>query len=515
VAVVYNPSDKDKDQQNQDQSGSTQPVSAGTTMNAGNSTAPIGASSGSSTTQSGNPTGTSSGRFTNITNYLNANKNFNQGTGLGGKIVNNVQQQNQNLNNNVQTAQQNFNTQADQNRRQYDANFVNNTINNATTAVNNTEDVNKFNQMRDASYQGPTQLQDTPKLQVQAQNINDTTSQLGTEQGRFNSLRQMFNRPTYSAGQQKLDNVFLQNDPNQVKQLNNARVLGNQAQNTVNQANTQAQAKAQLYQNEAADTKQQTQGALNKAFSDQDAALQAKVDQGNALNQRLASELKNGTISADDAKLLGLQASDTGRLYTDSVYKNDGQAYAGSPSAQAALAAWNQPFQDKFLKDVANAGGQLSMDQLNDEFSNAYKTLQNVPGVRDIENYGVDTNAYLRNLDATKQNVASADDYARYQALSKLANVDPTLLTDPSQAGAFDNFKHFDTDAYNQAVATQKAAYESQANPLTNYLYNPDLYKFDLFNGSGMNSDTAAQNLAKLNALQNLYGVGKGIKIGE
>lgn len=389
MAVVYNPSDKDQDQQNQTQNGS-QPTNntSNTTMNAGNS-APITASSSSSSQSPSGPTGTSSGRFTNITNYLNANKNFNQGDGLGGKIVNNVQQQNQNLNTGVQNATQTFNQQANDNRRQYDQGFVNNTINNATTAVTNPNDVNKFGQMRDASYQGPTALQDAPKLQVQAQNIADTTSQLGNEQGRFNSLRQMFNRPTYSSGQQKLDNLLVQNDPNQIKQMNNARVLGNQAQNTVNQANTQAQAQGQLYTQEANNTKQQTQDALNKAFTDQDSALQAKVDAANTAQTNLRNDLTSGTVTQAEADRLGL--------------------------------------------------------------TNGMST------------FGLNLSDYLNNIDANKQTVANADDYSRYQALSKLANIDPTVLTNPQLAGTYDSqlANQFNKDNFNSARSSTEQNYLS------------------------------------------------------
>jgi hypothetical protein len=71
--------------------------------------------------------------------------------------------------------------------------------------------------MRDAQYKGPTQLD--PSLQTQAQDYTNLAGNVGTEQGRYNLLSQLYNTPTYTSGQKTLDNLFLQGNPQQLANL--------------------------------------------------------------------------------------------------------------------------------------------------------------------------------------------------------------------------------------------------------------------------------------------------------
>lgn len=211
------------------------------------------------------PEATSSGRFTNLTNYLNANKNYNapQG-GLAGQVVGGLQQQGNQIQQNLGTAQNQFNQDANAGRTQYNEDLINQAITNPYAVANNTDQLNQFTKQRDAAYTGPQGIDQSNQLRNQTQNYQQQTSGAQNENGRFSVLRNMFNTPQYNQGQQKLDNVFLQTAPQQLKGV---AALGNKATSNVNQAVGQAGADAQNYKNEAQNTKNQTRGRLNSAIT--------------------------------------------------------------------------------------------------------------------------------------------------------------------------------------------------------------------------------------------------------
>jgi hypothetical protein len=296
MASILNPNQEDNNEENQ-QNGPQQ-VSSGEAATVGG-----GMSAGP---------GTKSGRFTNISNYLKANQGYNQqGGGLAGKIAGNIKEQGNQASQNINKAKSEFEQNAQANRTQFDSGLVNNALNNATDFAQNDQNVTNFQKQLNAKYSGPEALQNANLLQNQAQNVQNLTAQTASEGGRYNLLRNMFNKPTYSTGQQKLDNLLLQGNRNQLKSLTGTRTIGNQVNNAANAATNDAIAKAQQFKDEAAQTAQQTNEQYNQVVSEKQAQLeqqkaQAEADR-KALQERLSGGLSARELAAEDLTKLGLQ----------------------------------------------------------------------------------------------------------------------------------------------------------------------------------------------------------------
>lgn len=544
MASLFQPFSTEDDDKNKDGSGSgnsssssqpLQPQSISGSSQASTITANGGAGSGQAQNQNQNAQqqGTSSGNYTNLQKYMTANQGFNNGQGLGAKVVNNINQAADQTKQQVNAAGNAFQQQAQSQINTWNSAqpLVQQAVADPSTFVQNNDNVAKVTAARDAQYTGPKSLQDLQgennlaNLQMKTQNVNDMANQGQTESGRFNLLRQMFGNQNYSRGQQSLDNLLVQGDKDQLRQMQATRQVAGDTANTLNAAQQQAQKTAADATQQAQQVQTDTRNAFNGAINTLDTSLQSKVDAGNALNQRLKDEVAKGTISAADAKLLGLQASTTDRLYTDDVYANKSGKVGtwddyNTDEVNNMLNAWSAPMGDAYQEYQAAHGPITSDDLFNSNSAlNQYinDKINNYGKVTDIENYGVDIGHYLNNMAATKQNVASADDYARYSALAKLAGVDPTLLTDPTQAGKFDSTSRLDLDNYNKAVDANKAAFEAQYNPLMSFFNNGDNFaSHDFFDpGTYQMEVLRPEYLSKIHDIQKAYGYGNGLKIGD
>lgn len=86
--------------------------------------------------------------------------------------------------------------------------------------------------------------------------------------------------------------------------------------------------------------------------------------------------------------------------------------------------------------------------------------------------YGVDPSKFLsENPQVNKTQAASADDYANYMALSKLAGIDPTYLTaeTQNQAGQLGSPVSFDKEGFQAAINSAKSAYDAAIAAANNY----------------------------------------------
>lgn len=397
------------------------PAPSGTTSESGVITP--GSFGGATPTSSGG--GTSSGSFNNIQKFISANKDFNADSGgLAGSVAKNIGTAANTASQNVAGAQNAFQTQAQTNANTFtNPDLVNQALANPSDFVQNQDNVNAFNQIRDAQYSGPQSLQDLQgpqnlaNLQVQAAGVNDLVNQGQSEAGRFNLLKQMFGTNTYNRGQQNLDNLLLQSNPDQLKTIQATRPQALQIQQDLNQNNTNAQALANQFKQQAADTQTNVRGQLNNTVqSNFDTLNQQASDAQNTFNQNysnLQNNLKAGNLNSDVLSKLGLQ---------------QGQYLYGT--------------------DLGKALGQ--------------NTAQ-----------------------ANMQNVASASDYARLNALSTLAGqtLSPeeaatmAQFSDPSKAGAFANTNVLDfLNAENpQAVANDIAAHKSAVEQSSDWLNNQNM----------------------------------------
>lgn len=397
-----------QDNQNQDQKddkqGQPQPL-AGSSQGGGVATGNGGISGSNQQSSSTQPQGTSSGRYTNISNYLKANQGYNQAQGgLAGKIGGNIQQEQQKTADAIAQSKTQFGQASQQGRNQFNQGLYGQATGDAANFVQDPKLMQQFQQMRENNYSGPNDLTNAQALQGQVGNIQDLTNQTGSEGGRFNLLRQMFNKPSYTSGQQRLDQLLLQGNQGQLGQLAGTRRLANQAAQGLSQASQAAQNQAQGYQNEALATQKQVGEGVTGEMTNEDKSISDKVTAAEKFRTeqlpRIQQGLSSGQLTQDDINYLGL---------------NEGQNL-----------------------------------------------------------YNIDPNKYLTSSDlqATKQNVASADDYARMQALGKLAgnytkpDTDQLLAqySNPAEAGIFakQGGAQFDKNKFLQDVQGAGEEYQNK-----------------------------------------------------
>ena len=372
---------------------------------------------GGSTSKSDTPT--SSGSFTNLQSYLNANQDQNFGSQLASKVQNTVDQANQ--------AQSNADTQfkgiVDQNTVNPNQDLINSAISDPTTFVSNQQNVDAFNQQKNANYSGPNSLSDESSLYNNAyqttQNAQQAANATQNEGGRFALLNQYFNAPSYSQGEQNLDQFLVSADPTAGKAFQNVQQNANQAQQNWN----------------------------NQLSADQGYASQA------------AQTTNSAATAARNA--LGIDASGnfTGVAGTNGDYTNGGaignlynQINDAATADQSAYNTQNAAVQQALKSD--NLSG-LTPDELNQlGLSNFSGPLWDVSPANFLT---INNNASSVN----PQTVANAEQYAQMAALSQLAGTPDTLLPNSSLAGTAPTQGYtFNTPAFQSAINDSQNAFQ-------------------------------------------------------
>lgn len=260
-----------------------------------------------------------SGQFTNLKNYIQANRNFNAaGGGLAGKVAGNIETQGRDVETQIGGAKEAFTqqkTQALEPIRQ-GAQLTQQAVANPMQFAQNQQNVQAVQAARDAEYKGPKSLADLQgrqsqaALQGQTQDFTTKVQQGQTEQGRFNLLRNMFARPTYSTGQQNLDNLLIQGQRDQIQRIadtgRTAAKVNQQLRQNIDQASQLGQQATQ----EARNIQQQTRGALNQRVLEERDAINTALEQAQRQQDRelyrLASGLQSGNIDKDIAEKYGI-----------------------------------------------------------------------------------------------------------------------------------------------------------------------------------------------------------------
>lgn len=261
--------------------------------------------SGASTTFDNQPPGSqagkpkTSGQFTNIQAYLNANKE--QATQMGSQVAGRVEQGAQEAQTNIGKFANEKQTVNTVNPNQYLAN---------PAAANKTE----YQALRQTGgYSGPDAIDKTQNYQAAAQSAQKATDLVkasGTEDGRMNLLQETYKRPTYSRGQQKLDQVLMQNDAaskdrfadiNQ-KYSNISSMFDNTANEVGNSIN---QAKQTAAQNKQALLAAETQARKDLIDPIQKRAQDAYAN-NTGLIDRVNADLSDDVLSEETLANLGL-----------------------------------------------------------------------------------------------------------------------------------------------------------------------------------------------------------------
>ena len=302
--MPINPLDTGDDSDNQSTDVQTNPLGGGATSpsaNAGSTGANVSGTSTSAVGGSGSgnaksPSTPSSTGFTNVNQYVNANAD--QSAGLGNAIAKNVNQQASQGLQGLSQAGQDFSNQVaaqSANPNQYSTQNIQNTLNADTTTPNATNvqsDIQQYNNVAKENSNFASGTNNTPSSLTQVSSYSPADAQLqqaeqaatltGTESGRATLLQggtvqssnpnnpnaQVnvtggFARPDYNTGQVNLDQLLLQNTPQ------NASTLTNLQSNLLGQyglANTENQA----IQNAATTRQNDIQGTQQSAQNIQD-----------------------------------------------------------------------------------------------------------------------------------------------------------------------------------------------------------------------------------------------------
>ncbi len=455
MASILNPLNKDDQGQGQQATAGPQQIASGqaATVGAGNAAA---------------PQGTKSGRFNNISTYLKANSGYNAaGGGLAGQVAGNIQNQGNQVKETTNQAQNQFNSSAESNRVKYDGDTVNNAMNNSADFAKDDQNVNKFQSMLNAKYNGPQGIDNAHVIQNQAQNVKNLTDQTSSEGGRFGLLKQMFNKPTYSGGQQKLDNLLLQGNRNQLNKLTGTRQLGAQTVNNVNQATNAATQAAGQFSQEAQDTQAKTRGDLTNAATQFDTDLTAKAQAAQAGRD---DKFNQAQLGAQEG-YLDSGMVDSAQLGGQNIYDLDISKYL----TKNGLGATKQNIAGAQDYDRINALKKLSGDFSNEATSGVFSNFGDASQADKFKNssdYDLDS-ARLKN-DATSRGSQFTGELADPTARNREA--DSALTGDLYYKGGIEKAL---TDSY-KGLTDQLNP--TDINPLTG---QPSGGAWDMYKNSG------------------------------
>jgi hypothetical protein len=360
------------------------------------SNSPGGGSSGgqpSQTPQANNSQRKGSGRFTNISQYLNANQGAGQQLATG--ISNNVNKEADKVGQSIASTQGIQSGIQSEQERVGKAGEIAGTI----KGLGSGGDANKALESLQSATQlrtGQSNVADLEKQSQQAlgtinqnvQNVGNLANQSNTETGRFDLLKKTYGQPGYTQGAQKLDQMFVQNDGSQTLGKLQRGLAGTfkqgqqQLGDITNQLNTGiggvkagvAQGQ-QLIQNAVGKFGADPgDGALNQLYSGLNAQkTQAEAAQAD-LVKRAREQIKTGELDKDVAESLGIN---DGMAY----YNTDLGQYANNISAKNANASLADVAQDdqiariNALKQFGGlADGDVNLGTKGSGFGTAFDT---------------------------------------------------------------------------------------------------------------------------------------------
>ena len=340
------------------------------------------------------PKGKGSGQYANIQSYLDANKD--QADQMGQKITTNVAKEADDATAKVQD----FSSKAPT-AQAYDPNEA---IKKAT-ALSDQEKAQYKEVKKTGGYTGPATVdgvegyQDVQKAASSAaQNVQNA----GTETGQQQLLKQTYARPQYSAGENRLDQVLLQNSAGSRANLENLSQKYSGIDKMFNDASINVGNKI----NEATKVAAANKGAFASAEEAARKALlnpiQARAEQANATNKdyvkRIQEDAADEVLSEETLKALGL--SEGTRLFDLNIgnYITPDLTQVGINNAATAderqkYAALASLFDDPTMSQITADGKAINPITFSDKFAkdqaakqaefDKYASSKNVVGTSD------------------------------------------------------------------------------------------------------------------------------------
>ena len=303
----------------------------------------------------------SSGQYANIQSYLDANKD--QADTMGSQISSNIE----NKGAEAKTAVEGFGAKAPK-VAEYDPNASLGRV----TSLSDQEKQDYKTQRQTGGYSGPQSLEQTEgyaDTQKKAQEASQLAKNAASETGQQQLLKDTFARPTYSAGQNKLDQVLLQGSAGSKQALQgvaskygNLDQLFNEAQGNVGASINSAKAQAlKNKENIAAAEKSARENLINP--------IQQRAAEQNAANQaligRAQGDLQDETVAADLLAQLGINEGQNlfdlnlgNYLGTDSTQVGLNQA--ANAEERAKYAALANLFEDQSMNQIDASGKAIT-----------------------------------------------------------------------------------------------------------------------------------------------------------
>lgn len=354
-----------------------------------------------------------SGRFTNIQSYLSA-ANSETGQQSGGQQiqagVQKAQEQNAaNVREGIAKSQEQFgNAYNAENTRLAGAQpFVQNTLQQVQTNPSQLTD-EQINQYRglatgQGAYKDLNGLSNAPD----ASGLQSAATMAGTEGGRYQLLNDTFKRPTYTSGQQKLDQLLLQTQSAAPLQRNLSQ-LATDVTGERTAAMTDADLKAKALHTLAGDVST----AANTGVAGAETSLE------NAVNDRVTSS---------------------------------------QGSADKAYDYFNKALSGQTLKPEESA---MALQFAKDQGIDLNQGLYGIPGYQDFH-----PEQFLTHQQFNKQNISSPEERARANALSKLAGSSESFLPGEASKDTPSLGNVFNKGSFGEASNKRKTEFESQYNP--------------------------------------------------
>lgn len=390
MAVIQQQNPQQQDEQKEQQQNPVQ-VSSGGSVAPTLNTMPSTPTAPKPSVQGGG----TSGRVQNLQKYIQANKNVNYGQQLTGAVQQKVGQLGQQVNQAKQTLQQR--ASGDLARVRGRENILQQAIADPTKFVQDKTQFEDFSKLRTGDI-GTYNVQNLQDLFNQQQKVADFGNLAKSEQGRLQLFRNVYGSPSYSRGQASLDALLLR---------------GGQLRDTIKGTQEAVGQAGQTIQNLQADEQ-----ALNKELVEGRKAAQEAIQAGLLGEQGAIPTFTKGL----EERTKQLRGEFTGKQQTLADKLSKGLELNADDIKELEFSTPDEQRQFFSFYDRSRAG--VKVDPLTGQ----------VTGGPDL-----DFGQFLERTDPisgiTERNVATADEYAKYQALRRLAGQEATLLTDPSQAG--------------------------------------------------------------------------------
>lgn len=406
--AYYDPSIEENQDPNAPQQLGTGPQS-GVISGQGSSAAPSTPSSTNAPNAPDKP-----GNFVGIQQYLDQNKP--QAANLAKDVGNYVTSQGTAASQAIAQGQGQFDQAVDQNTVKLNDDLFNEAKATPEKVAADAQKKADFQKMRDAQYQGPSSLEDSDYYQpinLAVQNALGTAKNTESPQGRIELLTDFSKQKNerVSRGASNLDAALLSASPDSRQILQQARDQINPLQDQLPAIAEAENAKVKAAQDQTA----KTQAAIQAAFSG-DQGVQSQLE---AALKNKATQAQQDAAARADAALQALNGpQQRGRMIIGGATDQDLQELGLTRTQYNGLIA---------DRDFYNQTGKAS-------------PLSNLASFATIQS---------PQNQITAQNIASADDYARYSALNDLMGTSNGFLSDPSQAGKANldtvDFRYADT----------------------------------------------------------------------